>query len=344
MEKIRLGRTNLEVTRSGFGALPIQRLGMAEAKKILRKAYDGGIRFFDTARVYTDSEEKLGHAFSDVRKEIVIATKSQGKSKAEVLKDLETSLRLLKTDYIDLYQLHNPRELPDPNDENGAFAALTEAKRKGLIRFMGITNHKVDIAMEAVRSGLFDTVQFPFSCLSSKEDLRLVRMCKENDIGFIAMKALSGGLITNAKTTFAFIRQFNNVVPIWGIQREAELDEFIALEANPPVIDLEIAAQIESLRAELKGNFCRGCGYCNPCPVGIPIHIAARMARMTERFPPESFFDEATRKSMELITQCKECGICKTRCPYELDIPVLLKKMLAEYRNLYEAYISGKTV
>ncbi len=342
MDTISLGRTNLKVTRSAFGALPIQRVDMEGSIKLLRKAFDSGINFYDTARMYTDSEEKLGRALSGVRHEIILATKSMGQTKAVVLKELEESLKQLKTDYIDLYQLHNPKELPDPEDENSSYAALTEAKAKGLVRFIGVTNHKVDTAMAAVRSGLYDTVQFPFSCLSSETDIQLVQLCSQYDIGFIAMKAMSGGLITDARATFAFIRQFDNVVPIWGIQKESELEEFISLEKNPPQLDEALKTQIEGIRSQLTGNFCRGCGYCGPCPEGIPIHVAARMTQVIGRFPSGAMFDEENRKNMELITQCKECGLCKQRCPYELDIPVLLKRMLAEYRELYSAYCTGK--
>lgn len=230
MEKMRLGKTELSVGRSGFGALPIQRISMDMSAKILRKAYENGFDFFDTARGYSDSEEKIGNALSDVRKKIIIATKSPSNTKQGVLNDLEISLGKLKTGYIDILQLHNPENFPDHSDPDGPYAGLVEARKKGLVRYIGITSHRLAVALEAAKSGLYDTIQFPLSSLSSQEDLTIIDSCKKHDIGLIAMKALSGGLITNAATTFAFLRQYDNVLPIWGIQRESELDQFIAFE------------------------------------------------------------------------------------------------------------------
>ncbi|MHC6179957.1 aldo/keto reductase [Clostridium sp. JNZ X4-2] len=335
MDKIRLGRTNLMVTRSGFGALPIQRVSFEEAKKILRKAYDNGINFFDTARMYSDSEEKIGYSLADVRKDIIISTKSHAKDKKTLLKHLETSLKNLKTDYVDIIQLHNPDELPDPEDPEGLYAGLLEAKKRGMTRFLGITNHRIDNAVEAANSELYDTIQFPLSSLSADNDLKLITECKKRDIGVIAMKALSGGLITNAASTFAFLRQFNNVVPIWGIQRESELDEFIALEKKPPILDESMWAIINKDRSELAGNFCRGCGYCLPCPAGIDIPTSARITLLLGRSPYKDFMKDDFKEKMELINNCIECGHCKNHCPYKLDTPNLLKRELENYKKFY---------
>lgn len=333
MDKIRLGRTNLMVSRSSFGALPIQRVSLDEAKYLLRKAYENGINFFDTARAYSDSEEKIGHALSDVRHNIIIATKTHAKDKKTLFEHLETSLRNLKTDYIDIYQLHNPEELPNPDDSDSLYSGLLEAQKKGMIRFIGITNHRLKLALEAAKSGLYDTIQFPLSSLSSDEDLKLVEVCKKQDIGVIAMKALSGGLITNVASTFAFLRQFDNVVPIWGIQRESELDEFIELEKNPPALDEHMWKVIEQDKKELSGSFCRGCGYCLPCPADIPIPMAARMSLLLRRSPYQSLISDEWEERMNRIENCIDCGHCKVHCPYELDTPELLKYMLEDYRE-----------
>ncbi|SHH76537.1 aldo/keto reductase [Clostridium grantii] len=338
MEKIRLGRTNLMVTRSSFGALPIQRLSFEESKNILRKAYDNGINFFDTARAYSDSEEKIGYALSDVRSNIIIATKSHAKDKKTLLDHIETSLSKLKTDYIDILQLHNPAILPDPNDDEGLYAGLVEAKKRGMIRFIGITNHKIKNALDAADSGLYDTIQFPLSSLSADVDLKLIEECKKRDIGVIAMKALSGGLITNAASTFAFLRQFDNIVPIWGIQKERELDEFIALEKNPPILDDAMWKIINKDRAELAGDFCRGCGYCMPCPAGIEIPTAARITLLLGRAPYEDFLTDTFKDKMGLINNCIECGNCKNHCPYTLDTPNLLKRELKNYEDFYKVH------
>lgn len=335
METIRLGRTGIIASRSGFGALPIQRIPMGDAAAILRGAYDGGINFFDTARAYTDSEEKIGYALSGVRNHIFLATKTQAKDKKALFGDLETSLRLLKTDHIDLYQLHNPPALPDYDDPDGLFGGLLEAKKKGYIRFLGLTNHRLSLARQAALDGRFDCIQFPLSSLSSDEDCALPALCGERDLGFIAMKGMSGGLITNAATTFAFLRRLGNVLPVWGIQRQSELDEFLSYEKNPPVLDKALKAEIEKDRRELAGAFCRGCGYCQPCPAGIPIETAARISLLLTRSPWQGFMTDEFKAQMERINDCTHCNHCKNHCPYGLDTPALLKRMLGEYNKFY---------
>lgn len=338
MEKMRFGRTGLMVCRTGFGVLPIQRVSFDEAKKLLQKAYNGGINFFDTARAYSDSEEKIGLALSHVRKDIIIATKSHAVDKKTLLEHLEMSLEKLKTDYIDIYQLHNPETLPDIEDPDSLYAGLIEAKKRGLIRFIGITNHRLKNAIQAADSKHYDTIQFPLSSISSEEDLKLIVKCKENDIGLIAMKALSGGLITNVASAFAFLRQFDNVLPIWGIQREVELDEFLVLEKTPPVLDSEMMEVIKKDRTELAAAFCRGCGYCLPCPADIPIPMAARMSLLLNRAPYQGFLSDEWKQKMELVTNCINCGHCKAHCPYELDTPSLLKAMLSDYQRFYNEH------
>lgn len=338
MDKIRLGRTNLQVSRSGFGAIPIQRISVLESDRLLRKAYAEGINFFDTARGYSDSEEKIGHALGDVRKEIIIATKTPSEDRGAVMRDLETSLKNLRTDYLDIYQIHNPQTLPDPNDSNSSYGALLEAKKKGIIRFIGLTNHRLEVALSAARSGLYDTIQFPLSSLSSGDDLQIIEVCKQHDLGLIAMKALSGGLITNAASTFSFLRQYDNVVPIWGIEKEAQLDQFIAMEKNPPLLDESMMETILNDRKELSGTFCRACGYCMPCPAGIPIPTAARMSLLLRRMPYQQFMTEEWHNQMLLISKCLNCGQCKKHCPYQLDTPQILRGMLKDYQQFYESH------
>ena len=332
MQTVRLGKTNLTVSKNGFGALPVQRVGMDEAVRLLRKAYDGGINYFDTARFYTDSEEKIGLALSDVRESIVISTKTMRTDVEGFWRELEESLSLLKTDYIDIYQFHNPPFCPKPGDGTGLYEAMLEAKRLGKIRHIGITSHKLTIAEEAVRSGLYETLQFPFSYLASEKEEALVRLCEEMDVGFICMKALAGGLITRAEAAYAFLKDYP-VAPIWGIQRERELDEFLAYNENPPVMTDEIRAYIEKEREELKGDFCRGCGYCMPCPVGIQINNAARMSLMIRRAPVDAQLSEASQAMMKKIEDCINCGKCKSMCPYGLDTPNLLKKNYEDYKT-----------
>jgi len=333
MEEITLGRTGITVHKNGFGALPLQRVSMAEAKLILRKAFDHGIRFFDTARAYSDSEEKLGYALSDVRNEIVIATKTAAKTVEEFWEDLNRSLTLLKTDHIDIYQFHNPDFCPQPNDGSGLYEAMLAAKAQGKIRFIGLTNHRLHIAKEAIESGLYDTIQFPFSYLASKEDEALVRLAKEKNIGFICMKALSGGLITRSDAAYAYLAQFDHVLPIWGIQRERELDEFIAYQSQSPKMTDEIKKLIAHDREQLAGEFCRGCGYCMPCPMGIEINTCARMSLLLRRAPSSTWLQEKWQKEMAKIDTCLHCGKCMSKCPYHLNTPELLKKNYEDYKT-----------
>ena len=338
MEKTRLGRTNLWVSRTAFGALPIQRIALDQAKTLLRRAVEGGINFFDTARGYSDSEEKLGYALSDVRDDIILATKSSGATdKTSLLERLETSLGNLQTDHVDLLQLHNPRALPDPDDPESLYAGLLEARRTGMTRYIGITNHRLDTALEAAQSGLYDTIQFPLSAVSADKDLGLIDVCQQHDVGLIAMKALCGGLLTDARLAFAALRRYPNIVPIWGIQRGGELEQFLSLEADPPPLDDLMLAAIEREKRELAGDFCRGCGYCLPCPAEIPIPMAARMGPVLRRMPSDRFLTPEWREQMLRIEDCLECRECTERCPYNLDTPALLKKMLQEYLAFVEA-------
>lgn len=332
MQTVRLGRTNITVSKNGFGALPIQRISKEDAAHLLRKAYEGGINYFDTARFYTDSEEKVGYALSDVRENIIISTKTMRTTVEGFWRDLEESLALLKTDYIDIYQFHNPAFCPKPGDGTGLYEAMLEAKRLGKIRHIGMTNHRLAVAEEAVRSGLYDTLQFPFSYLASEKEEALVRLCEEMDVGFICMKALAGGLITRSDAAYAFLADYP-VAPIWGVQRECELDEFLAYNENPPTMTDEIRAYIKKEKGELSGDFCRGCGYCMPCPVGIQINNAARMSLMIRRAPVDAQLSEASQEMMKQIEKCINCGKCKSLCPYGLDTPNLLKKNYEDYKT-----------
>ena len=332
MDMVRLGRTGLMVTKNGFGALPVQRVDMETAKAILRKAYENGINYFDTARAYTDSEEKIGCALGDVRDKIIISTKTMTTDVAVFWQQLEESLAKMKTDYIDIYQFHNPPFCPKPGDGSGLYEAMLQAKEQGKIRHIGITSHSLAIAEEAVKSGLYETLQFPFSYLASEKEEALVRLCEENDVGFICMKALAGGLITNSAAAYAYLAQFP-VAPIWGIQKETELDEFLSYNENPPALTEELTAYIEKEREELVGEFCRGCGYCMPCPVGIEINTCARMSLLLRRSPAAGHLSEKGQRKMKKIEDCIECGQCAAKCPYGLDTPNLLKRNYEDYKT-----------
>ena len=333
---MRLGKTNLEVNKNGFGALPIQRCNMDESIEILQKAYANGIDFYDTAHFYTDSEEKLGNAFEDVRENIYLASKTAAETPEVFWSDLETSLKSLKTDYLDLYQFHNISFTPKNDDE--LFKAMLQAKEDGMVNHIGITTHKITFAHEAIESGLYETLQYPFSYLSGSEEIDLVNKCRQLDVGFIAMKAMGGGLIKNSKASYAFLNQFDNVLPIWGIQKISELDEFLSYDESTFLND-SLKAEIEKDKNELGEDFCRGCGYCMPCPEGIKINTCARMSLWVRRFPTEPHLTEEWQQIMAKSEDCIECYSCVDNCPYELDIPRLLKENYEDYKNI----LSGKT-
>lgn len=334
METVRLGKTGIVANKNAFGALPIQRISDDEAVHLLKKAYENGITFFDTARWYTDSEHKVGLAFEGIREKIFIATKTGAQNAEGFWNDLETSLNNLKTDYIDLYQFHNPAFCPKPGDESGLYDAALKAKEQGKIRHIGITNHRLAVAHEAIDSGLYETLQFPFSYLATEKDIELVDKCKKADMGFIAMKALSGGLINNSAAAYAYLAQYDNVLPIWGVQREAELDEFISYIDNPPAMTEELAEVIRHDREELLGDFCRGCGYCMPCPAGIEINNCARMSLLLRRSPSAGHLSPEGQEKMMKIENCIHCNQCKSKCPYGLDTPTLLQKNLEDYKKV----------
>lgn len=340
MKKVILGKTGLEVTKTAMGCLPVQRCDMAAGARLIRAAYDGGIRFFDTANAYTDSEEKVGLALADVRENVVLATKSQARDKAGCAAHIENSLKMLQTEHIDLFQFHCCEELPDPNDPNGAFAAALEAKAAGKLDHIGITTHRVAVAEDAIASGLFETLQFPFSYISDARDLALAEACEKAGMGFIAMKGLAGGLLTNARACAAFMNEYPNVVPIWGIQTAEELEEWLAVDAEDPRLDDTLCAVIESDRAQLAGSFCRGCGYCMPCPAGIEIRNCARMDMLLRRSPWRGYCTPEWHEKMEKIRDCKNCGQCAKKCPYQLDTPNILKYMLKDYNEFYDAHRS----
>ena len=333
-DMVTLGTTGITVNKNGFGALPIQRISQEDAVHLARKAYKAGIRFFDTARAYTDSEVKLGEAFEGIRSEVYIATKTAAQNAEDFWEDLHTSLRNLRTEYIDLYQFHNPAFCPKPGDGSGLYEAALEAKEKGMIRHIGLTNHRLTVAKEAIESGLYETLQFPFSYISGEQELELVELCRAKNVGFIAMKGLSGGLITNSAAAYAFEAQYDNVLPIWGVQRETELDEFLSYIDAPPRMNEELRAVIEKDRTELRGEFCRGCGYCMPCPVGIEINSCARMSLLLRRSPAAAYLSPEGQAKMKKIESCLHCNQCKAKCPYGLDTPALLARNYEDYKRV----------
>ena len=331
--KITLGHTGIEIEKNGFGCLPIQRISKEDAAYLLRKAADGGMNYFDTARAYSDSEEKLGYAFAGMREQVVIATKTMAQTGEALRKDLEASLKALNTGYIDVYQFHNPAFVPRPGGEDGLYDAALEAQVQGKIRHIAITNHRLAVAHEAIDSGLYALLQFPYSYLAGPQEQELVDKCQKNGMGFVAMKGMAGGLIRDGMAAAAWMAQQPGVVPIWGVQHEWELDQFLACVREAPQLTPEYQAVIGKDRSELAGDFCRGCGYCMPCPMGIEINQCARMSLMLRRAPAAGWLSQEWQENMKRIEQCLHCGQCSSRCPYGLDTPRLLEENYRDYQT-----------
>lgn len=340
MREITLGSTGITVPQNAFGALPVQRVNLEQAVCLLRRAYEGGMRFFDTARAYSDSEQKLGVAFSEMRDQVYLASKTQAKTPEKFWTDLNKSLEMLQTDYLDIYQFHCASQVYAPGDGTGMYECMLEAKAQGKIRHIGITAHQIGVAEDAIASGLYETLQFPFSYLSSEREQALAAKCKEANMGLIAMKGLAGGLITNAKAAMAFMLQFDSVLPIWGVQREKELEDWLSFMEQEPKMTEEIRAFIEKEKTELVGEFCRGCGYCMPCPAGIQINTCARMSLMLRRSPSARWLEPPMQAEMKKIENCKNCGACKKKCPYELNTPELLRKNYEDYKQVLAGEVS----
>lgn len=338
MEKRNLGKTGLKVSKIGFGVLPLQRTEIDEAVRILKRAYEAGIDFYDTARAYTDSEIKIGAALADVRSDIIIASKVTGAADGrQVTEYIENSLRQLKTDYVDIMQFHNTGFVPRPDGEDGMYEAMLKAKEQGKIRFIGFTNHKISLAKEALLSGLYSTVQYPFSYLSSKEELNLLTLAEREQVGMLAMKPLGGGLLNNAAAVYYFFEQHKNLLPLYGIQHMKELEEFLELEKNPPDVE-KARSKIERDRQEMEKEFCRGCGYCLPCPAGIRLEMVCRMSLLLKRASLSEFLTREWYDEMQKTKDCIECGQCQPRCPYDFKPQTRLAQQYEDFMEMYEKY------
>lgn len=340
MRYVTLGKTDLIVSEFGFGCIPIIRLAKDDSAKVLRHAFERGITFFDTANAYRDSEEKIGAAFAGMREKVVLASKTLRRGAEGATEHLENSLRMLKTDYLDLYQLHQvaqEEEWHEVTGPAGALEAVMKAKSAGKVRYVGVTSHSLPMALRMVRSGLFDTIQFPFNLIEEGAKDELIGATRETGMGFICMKPFGGGVIDNAEVAFKYLRAHSDVIPIPGFESAEQVDEIVSIYSQPNVIDGQDVEMMENYRSELGKNFCRRCEYCQPCPQGVMITPAMGYPTVARRISPPVAV-EFCRKAMESIPLCTECGNCIERCPYELQIPDILKANYA----LYEEHLKEK--
>ncbi len=328
-----LGKTGLEISEVGFGGIPIIRLSTREAVAVLRRAYDRGFTFFDTANVYLDSEAKMGEALEGLRARVVLATKSMKRDRAGVEADLHQSLRLLRTDYLDLFQFHQVSQEADLQTlmgPAGALEGVLRAREAGKVRHIGVTSHSLEMALKLVQTSLFSTIQFPFNFIEDAAATQLFPLAQELGLGFLAMKPFGGGLIDNAGVAFKFLRQLPEAIPLPGCDSLARVDEVADFYERDNVVtpaDLEAMARY---RAELGQEFCRRCEYCQPCPQGVLITPAMLYGIVAHRMGPAKAagFSE---KFMETVRNCINCGECVERCPYALPIPDRIKEFLALY-------------
>ena len=334
MEKTRLGRTNMMVTRLGFGGIPIQRLSEEDAVAVVRTCQDLGVTFMDTANGYTTSEERIGKAIAGRRQGLILATKSGARDSEGVERHLALSLKNLGVDYIDLYQFHGVSTfdaLEQVLDPKGCRAVVEEARKAGKIRHVGITSHSLEVAKEAVKSDQFETVMFPFNFITSEPADELLPLAREHDVGFIAMKPMAGGMLDNATIAFKYLLQFPEVVPIPGIEQAWEIEEIVKLYQGPKQMTEEEVAEIRRIRDELGTTFCRRCEYCQPCPQEIPISTVMNITSFVKRMPPERVFSGGIAAAMERASTCTECGDCEERCPYDLPVREVLAERVRWY-------------
>jgi len=331
MDKVRFGKTGLMVSKVAFGGIPIMRISKAEAVCILREAIGLGINFIDTATGYADSEEKIGEAIQGTKREaLVIASKSPARDKKTFTENLDLSLKRLGLDYIDIYQLHNVSSKPQKEavfGPDGAMEGLEEAVKAGKVRFPAFSSHSVSLAIEIMQSEKFAAVQLPFNYIDTEAAEKAIPLAKELDMGFIAMKPMGGGLLSDAALSFRFLGQYENIIPDPGFEKIAELREIAGIVEKSAALSAEDKKEIEKQRLELGPSWCHRCDYCQPCPQGVHISMALSIKSFIKRMTPERarFF---IGPAIEKARTCLECGLCVNRCPYHLDVPVLLKEQV----------------
>ena len=341
MEKIRLGKTNMHVSRLGFGGIPIQRLNEDDAVAVVKRCLDLGITFLDTANAYTTSEERIGKAIAGRREGFVLATKSLSRKREGVEKHLNLSLERLNVKYIDLYQFHGVSDFASMDmilAPDGPISVVEKARDTGLVKHIGITSHQIDVAKEAVKSGRFETIMFPFNFVTSEAADELIPLAREHDVGFIVMKPLSGGMIDNANIAFKYLLQFPDIVTIAGIEKLQEIEEIVKILEGTKTITSTELKQMQKLKEELGIRFCHRCDYCQPCSEGIAISTVMMYPSLVRRLPPEHLFSSLWGQIVEKASGCTECGECEERCPYHLPIRDLLAEYVKQYQKEKHKY------
>jgi predicted aldo/keto reductase-like oxidoreductase len=337
MDRMRLGKTEMKVSKLGFGGIPITRASESQALQIIRQALKLGVNFIDTAYVY-GSEERIGKAIAGQRSEVMLATKTNAKDKETASQQLEESLRRLGTDYIDLWQFHNPNK-PEDFDRilgsGGAIEVAQEGLETGKIRHIGFTTHSLDMALKMISNTNFETIMFPFNFITKEAAYELLGLAAEHDVGFIVMKPFAGGQITDANLAIKYLLQFENVLLLPGIEKMEELLEIYEILNGRWELSHQEKEDIERISEEEGTRFCRRCGYCMPCPEGVSIQTLMILPTFWRRFSPERFFKMNTVKTaVESAGACVDCGECEDKCPYKLPIRDVINENMSFYENL----------
>lgn len=340
MRKVVLGKSGLEVSAVGFGGIPIMRVSEDEAVRTVRRALDLGVTFLDTAASYGDSQIKIGKAIAGRRDGLVLATKSGQRTRDGMLADVDRSRRELGVDCIDLYQLHGvsqPERWQQIRAPGGALEGLLEARERGWIAHVGYTSHSMDVALELADESVFETVQFPFNMVTREPAEALIPKARRRRLGFIVMKPMCGGQYDDAELAFKFLNAFPDLVPIPGIERPEQIEQIAALVESGAVLEGEEKARAERIAAELGKLFCRRCGYCQPCPQGVPITTAMIFESMVKRLTRQRVVSGPAKRIVEKVPDCIECGDCEAKCPYELPIIETIKRSYEAAREMVDS-------
>jgi predicted aldo/keto reductase-like oxidoreductase len=336
MQRVILGKTGLRVSQVAFGGIPIQRVDDQEAVRVIRHCLDLGVNFLDTAYGYGTSEERIGRAIAGRREGLVLASKSPARDGKTFREHLDLSFQRLGVDRIDLYQFHNVSDRAAYEQilaPGGALDVAREAKAAGRIGHIGITSHSLEMALEMVPSGHFETLMFPFNFITDEPAERLLPLCEEHGVAFLSMKPMGGGMLENARLAFQFLRHYPAAIPVVGIEQQAEIDEIVSIMQSPAGLSDADRAEIKRLREELGTRFCRRCGYCQPCEQGVDISTVVNLRSFGKRFPRERMYGEWGETIVAKAEGCVECGVCESRCPYQLPIREIIRENVAWFRQ-----------
>ncbi len=340
MEKVRLGRTGLWVSRVGIGGIAIQRPPLEEAVRVVRHALNLGVNFVDTALGYGDSEERMGKALAGRRDGVILATKGGWRDKETAAQHIRWSLQRLGTEHINLWQFHNISSLDGLGQvlaPGGALEAAQEALEAGKIRHIGFSSHNLKVALKAVSSGCFETVQFPLNLVAREAAEELVPLARAHDVGFIAMKPFAGGNVRDANLAIKYLLQFDGVVPDPGVQTADEIAEIVRIVDGSREITAQEWQQMDAIRDELGTRFCRQCMYCMPCPEGVEIWLLTYMRNLHRLWPLERFLEGWMADAAASGAKCVQCGACEEKCPYQLPIREMIVENVAFFERVKAA-------